>query len=201
MTAHPWMPLYIGDYLADTRRLRAAEHGAYLLLIMEYWQTGSLPDDDRQLARIATMTDREWKAARPIIETLFQPGWKHKRIDAELTKASAMSVKRSAAGKAGASVRYGKRMAEVGIERGNRIANALQSDSIVRVGLQPHSGSTSLGLSEPREKKAGLPEGSSAAASASIPVSAALAAKFSKPKPAEDLSDMPDIPPELRRTG
>ena len=55
--SRPWMPLYIADYLADTAHLRAPESGAYLHLIMHYWRRGSLPDNDRQLATIAKMTD------------------------------------------------------------------------------------------------------------------------------------------------
>jgi hypothetical protein len=41
-----------GDYIT---KLPKAEHGAYLLLIMEYWTSGELPADDRQLARIGVM--------------------------------------------------------------------------------------------------------------------------------------------------
>jgi len=92
-----WMPLYIADYRADTAHLGASEHGAYLLLIMHYWQTGGLPDDDRQLARIACMTPPEWKRARPVVSAFFADGWKHKRIDTELSHAENVIEKRRAA--------------------------------------------------------------------------------------------------------
>lgn len=92
-----WMPLDIADYRADTAHLGALEHGIYLLLIMHYWQTGSLPNDDRQLARIACATPAEWRGARSIIEAFFLPGWKHKRVEQELTKAREISSKRRGA--------------------------------------------------------------------------------------------------------
>jgi len=93
------MPLYVADYLRDTRRLTAAEHGAYLLLIMEYWTAGELPDDDRQLARIACMSASEWRKAKPNVEVFFAAGWQHKRINAELAKSAEISSKRSASAK------------------------------------------------------------------------------------------------------
>lgn len=100
----PWMPLYVADYIADTMHLRAAESGAYLHLIMHYWRNDGLPDDDRQLALIARMTDDEWKLARPLIEPLFKAGkWKHKRIEAELAKAK----QKSEAGRKSAEARWG----------------------------------------------------------------------------------------------
>lgn len=93
----PWMPLYVADYLADTAHLNATESGAYLHLIMHYWMNGGLPTDDKLLARVAKMTLAQWRKARPLIEPFFMQGWKHKRIEFELTEAARIS----AAGKAG----------------------------------------------------------------------------------------------------
>jgi uncharacterized protein YdaU (DUF1376 family) len=93
------MPLYIADYLRDTRKLTTAEHGAYLLLIMEYWTAGELPADDRQLSRIVGMTPAEWRKAKPNVQAFFTNGWRHKRIDIELAKSNEISSKRSASAK------------------------------------------------------------------------------------------------------
>ena len=105
----PWMPLYVADYLADTGHLTTLEHGAYLLLIMTYWRRGGLPDDDAQLARIARMTTDEWLNVRSTIVQLFHDGWSHKRIDAELARASEKAEKASFAGKRSAEARKGQR--------------------------------------------------------------------------------------------
>lgn len=86
-----WMPFFVADYLRDTRHLSAAEHGAYVLLILEYWERqGPLPDDDRALAHIARMTADEWAAARPTVTAFFKAVEKtlvHKRVSEELRKA------------------------------------------------------------------------------------------------------------------
>ena len=118
------MPLYVADYLRDTRRLTAAEHGAYLLLIMEYWTTGVLPDDDRQLSRIASMTPAEWRRARPNVQPFFTDGWRHKRIDAELARSAEISSKRSASAK---------------LKHSNSSANAEQLDTHAGATSQPQS--------------------------------------------------------------
>jgi len=92
------MPLYVGDFLADTLDLNAAETGAYLLLIMHYWQHGGLPDDDRKLAAIARTTTLKWSKMKTVVESYFQPGWRHKRVDRELQLADEKHEKLSMAG-------------------------------------------------------------------------------------------------------
>jgi uncharacterized protein YdaU (DUF1376 family) len=104
------MPLYVGDYIADTAHLSAAESGAYLHLLMHYWSTGTPPpDDDRALARIAKMSAAEWRRARPTVQAFFQDGWRHKRIEFELTEAARISAAGRAGGKASAQARARER--------------------------------------------------------------------------------------------
>ena len=82
-----WMPLYIGDYLADTTRLTTEQHGAYLLLIMDYWRSGKLPDNDAVLMQITRLQPNAWSNARAMLEQFFsiENGfWIHSRIDKEL---------------------------------------------------------------------------------------------------------------------
>ena len=107
--SRPWMPLYVGDYIADTAHLTAAESGAYLHLIMHYWQKGGLPTDERLLARIAKMTTSQWAESRDVIREFFQDGWKHKRIEFELTEAARLSAAGKAGGVASGASRRSKR--------------------------------------------------------------------------------------------
>ncbi len=96
-----WMPLYVADYLSKTGHLSTTEHGAYLLLIMQYWTKGPLPDHDPTLARITRLRVERWKAIRPQLESFFtlELGrvWRHDRIDDELQKAADLREKRQAA--------------------------------------------------------------------------------------------------------
>jgi uncharacterized protein YdaU (DUF1376 family) len=84
---NPWMPMYWADYLADTANLSHLENSVYVLLIAHYWCNGGLPDDDRQLARIARVSRQNWRVIRPHLVQKFSPVWRHKRIDLELANA------------------------------------------------------------------------------------------------------------------
>lgn len=90
MAEFPAMPLWTDAYLADTRHLSAAEHGAYLLLMMEAWRrpSCSIPDDDGLLARLACMSHNEWGAAKGNVMAFWTldaktKTWRQKRLSKE----------------------------------------------------------------------------------------------------------------------
>lgn len=99
------MPIHIGDYKRDTGHLRAAGHGAYLLLLFHHWSTGSLPTDDEQLSAIACMTKQEWKKHKPILARFFGEGWVHGRVVSDLKDANESYEKLAAAGSKGGKAR------------------------------------------------------------------------------------------------
>ncbi len=73
MSSIPYMKIHVGDYLADTRHLTAEENGAYLLLLFAMWRHGgSLPNDHKKLARIASVSPRRWKKVWAEIEGFFE---------------------------------------------------------------------------------------------------------------------------------
>lgn len=113
MTSPQYMPLYVGDYLADAAHISTLSHGAYLLLIMNYWQRGkALPANDRVLAGIAKLTPEQWADVKLDLADFFQEidgCWRHKRIEQELETAKGKVAKASAAGKASAEARSNAR--------------------------------------------------------------------------------------------
>jgi uncharacterized protein YdaU (DUF1376 family) len=107
-----WMPVYIGDYLSDTQLLTTEQHGAYLLLIMAYWKNKKpLPDDDKVLRSIARLEQKQWKSCRAVLEPFFtvcDGFWHHKRIEAELERASLLQEKASERAQKAATIRWGR---------------------------------------------------------------------------------------------
>ena len=88
MSHKPFMPLYISEYLADTAHFSTLEHGAYLLLIMNYWETEKpLPNDDKKLAAITRLSVATFKKIRAQLISKFTASDQnlvHKRVDKEL---------------------------------------------------------------------------------------------------------------------
>ncbi|ENF53920.1 hypothetical protein ECP03048166_1595 [Escherichia coli P0304816.6] len=115
MAALQYMQLYIADYLADTMHLSAEEHGAYLLLMFNYWQTGK-PIPKNRLAKIARLTNERWADVEPSLQEFFCDNgeeWVHLRIEEDLASVREKLTKKSAAGKASVQARRSRKEADV----------------------------------------------------------------------------------------
>ena len=73
MTKNIWMPIYWGDYTKDTAGLSLQEHGAYIMLIKEYWNNGGpISDNKTRIYRSSGSQSRSEKASiNFILETYF----------------------------------------------------------------------------------------------------------------------------------
>jgi len=103
---YPWMPLFWGDFLANTMHLSAQEAGAYLFLIAHAWEhEGEIPGDWIRLARIAHVRQNHWKQTWKAVEQFFEPlsgeslirGYLHKRVQLELHRLGKISNNRKGA--------------------------------------------------------------------------------------------------------
>ena len=132
MSATTWMPLYPADYLADTRRLTTEQHGAYLLLLMDSWVSGALPDDDAVLARVAGLELARWRELRPVIEQYFvlaDGQWRHSRIEREREHAQAHAQASIDRAKKAAASRWGKKQPDDSTEKPVKSVDKSQKDA------------------------------------------------------------------------
>ncbi|HBC6664204.1 TPA: DUF1376 domain-containing protein [Escherichia coli] len=132
MAALPYMQLYIADYLADTMHLSAEEHGAYLLLMFNYWQTGK-PIPKNRLAKIARLTNERWADVEPSLQEFFCDNgeeWVHLRIEEDLASVREKLTKKSAAGKASVQARRSRKEADVQTKQ-ERNLTGVQTDAEV----------------------------------------------------------------------
>jgi uncharacterized protein YdaU (DUF1376 family) len=105
-----YYPRYPADYARDTSRLRIVHHGAYALLLDDYYLNGPLPEDIQALYAICRAnTDEERQAVAWVAETYFPvngDSLRHnKRADIERAKIERISAANSGKAKS----RWGKR--------------------------------------------------------------------------------------------
>ena len=105
MSTLPYIRLYVADYLKDTPHLDTETHGAYLLLIFSYWQTGK-PIPANRVQAISKVSNERWTDVEQTLNEFFtideQGNWIHDRVEEELGEVREKSERASAAGKASA---------------------------------------------------------------------------------------------------
>ncbi len=127
MAALPYMQFYVADYLADTTHLTAEEHGAYMLLLFSYWQTGKPLRIDR-LATVARIPNERWPSVADTLSEFFhvtETHWVQFRVEADLEAVNSKVVTASNAGKASARAKALKKQLELN-ERSTTVDDPLQ---------------------------------------------------------------------------
>jgi uncharacterized protein YdaU (DUF1376 family) len=81
-----WFRLIIGDHFRRVSGLTRLQRGALNDLIVNYFSKGSLPTDERVLARLCEMSRKEWFENRDAIKEAgnFMDDWRADWIEAEL---------------------------------------------------------------------------------------------------------------------
>lgn len=103
----PYFMFHPADYLADTQHLTTEEHGAYLLLLMNYWQTGkALNNTSDRLAVVVRLSSERWQSVQTTIAEFFDVDvendlWTHGRMEHDLMMVRAKSIQASYAGRLG----------------------------------------------------------------------------------------------------
>jgi uncharacterized protein YdaU (DUF1376 family) len=154
-----WMPVYIGDYLADTMHLSTEQHGAYLLLLFHLWRRGILHDDDVALAKITGLNKSAWSNARLVLAEFFsiQDGlWRHGRVERERIRVAAKQQSRAKSAKLASSIRWNKQpllptMGEAG--DASRNACAMRDDAKSEPEPEPELERTFISEGKPSEKR------------------------------------------------
>lgn len=102
-----WMPIYPGDYLADTMHLTTEQHGAYFLLLMHAWRSnGGVPTDIPSLRAITRMDETQWKANGSVLLSFWvkdesSDRFVQRRLLAELEKSKRINERNRENGKLG----------------------------------------------------------------------------------------------------
>jgi uncharacterized protein YdaU (DUF1376 family) len=69
---YPFFPLYVADFVADDRveAMSTEQVGSYVLLLCKAWTqevVGTVPDDDRVLARWARVSIGRWRRIKAAV--------------------------------------------------------------------------------------------------------------------------------------
>lgn len=117
----PWFAFTVKDFIADTQRLDTEGVGAYLLLLLDYYQhEQGAPDHAKTLANVTHLSLERWLEHAPVILPLFEirdGRLYHQRCEDEITDRRKRYDQRLAAGEASVAARAAKRDAKRPAER------------------------------------------------------------------------------------
>ena len=110
MAAMPWFPFYWSQFDQDTAHWSCAEVGLYIRLLGHQWSHGSIPEDKGELMRIAREFDADtfnkcWNKCSNKFPRVAEGVLANRKLSTVILKQTAVSEKRSLAGKKSAEKR------------------------------------------------------------------------------------------------
>lgn len=121
MTKHDRPPaflLYVDDFVSDgiVEAMTTEEVGAYFLLLCKAWReepAGTIPNNDRVLARWTRLTPDQWAECKPGVLAAFKLGtdgrYHQSRMRHEFQKLARVAKQRSQSAKTASEARWGRR--------------------------------------------------------------------------------------------
>lgn len=111
-TVSVWLPLYIGDFFAETHRFTTRQRGAYALMMADYWHRPRPPYSDSILQQITGLTPCAWRQDKDVLLGCFEiqnDRLIHPRWEELLREAIAQRTSYSERGRKGAQARWAGR--------------------------------------------------------------------------------------------
>lgn len=156
----PAFLFYPSDFASDghVEAMTTEEVGCYILLLCKAWYehpVGSIPDDDRTLARWTRLTPERWSECKPAVLSAFTLGtdsrYHQKRLRAEYAKLRHVHQSRFQAGKKGAKSRWCKSNDSNGLHS-NAMRELWQTDS-KHIAKEDENEIEDMNIQESEEKK------------------------------------------------
>jgi len=117
-------------YLGDVGGMSPAEKWGYFALLIHYWINRRLPTDDDELRNITGLPAPAWKRSRAKIESKFEKGWRHSRVEQDLKLAAKYHGQQSAKAKRRWEKNTGDKKMSRDSSRGINKLQQFQSESI-----------------------------------------------------------------------
>jgi uncharacterized protein YdaU (DUF1376 family) len=124
VSKQPFMPLFVGDFLASTVAWDGEEQGLYVLLLCYQWTSGPLPSDPARLCKMCRYDKARFAKLWATVSTKFEAtdtGLVNVRLEAHREKSLQISNRRAQIGRLGGEAKA-KQMAAA--KHGKALANA-----------------------------------------------------------------------------
>jgi len=133
---NPWVAWYPGEYIGKTRRLSMAQHGAYMLLLWEYYINGPLLANATDLLNVCcAKTEADQVDMAYVLERFFvlRDGFYYnERADEEIARRESIREKRKLVGQKG-----GLAKATVLLEQKARQSQSQSQEKILKAYVHP----------------------------------------------------------------